>query len=73
MNTCYNILETTKSTNKLAKRLGFAEIKLTVRKTKTMKLLLSYENLQLLQLDYKKKKKVTFTCDVDHKYTLTYH
>ena len=54
INTCYKILETTKSTNKLAKRLGLAEIILTVRKTKTVKLLLSYENLQLLQLDYKK-------------------
>ena len=30
INTCYTILETTKSTNKLAKRLGLAEIKLTV-------------------------------------------
>ena len=34
INTCYTILETTKSANKLAKRLGLAKIKINCMKNK---------------------------------------
>ena len=55
INTFHTIFETTKSTNKLAKRLRLAKNKTDyMKKTKTVKLLPSYENLQLLQLGYKK-------------------
>ena len=55
INTCYTILETTKSTTKLGKKIRVSKIKTDcVKKTKTVQLLQSDENLQLLQLGYQK-------------------
>ena len=73
INTCYTILKTTKSTTKLGKKIRVRKNKTDCMKTKTVQLLQSDDNLQLQQLKFKKDKKVTFTCDVDHKYTSTYH
>ena len=57
INTCYTTETQQRAQTNLQKGLLLAKIKLTVRKTKTGLLLQSDENLQLLQLRFKKGKK----------------